>query len=69
MVSRPVQWGIVLSAALVVFGILFFFQTKDPMVLLFGVQAAAWIWAVVFIIHILTHGIPIRIVSDERRRE
>ncbi|HWH09068.1 MAG TPA: hypothetical protein VNX21_07695 [Candidatus Thermoplasmatota archaeon] len=67
MVSTALQWGVVLSALLAGFGVLFFFQTKDPMVLLFGVQGAAWVWGIVLVVHVLRHGIPIRIVSDERK--
>lgn len=40
-------WLYVVTTALVVFGVLFFFQTRDPMILLFGLIGAGMFWLVV----------------------
>ena len=45
--AKAPWWLYVVSAALVVFGVLFFFQTRDPMILLFGFVAAGMFWLVV----------------------
>lgn len=65
--SRAIISGIVASAIILLGSILVFFQTKDPMILAFSVQVILAIWVVVLIVHVLRHGIPVRIVDDERR--
>jgi len=65
--SRGILGGAVASVLLALFGVLFFFQYKDPMMLLFPVQLIVAVWVVVLIVHLLRHGVPVRIVDDERR--
>lgn len=65
--SRGIWVGIAATAAFALLGVLLFFQTKDPMVLIFPVWLAVPAWVVVLIVHVLRKGIPVRIVSDERR--
>ena len=64
---RAIMAGIVASAVPLLGAILLFFQTKDPMMIAFAVDVILAVWVVVLIVHVLRHGIPIRIVSDERR--
>ncbi|HVM45788.1 MAG TPA: hypothetical protein VM582_07605 [Candidatus Thermoplasmatota archaeon] len=64
--STSVKAGTAVSVLLVFFGVLLFVQTNDPMLLLMPVQLVALVWLVVLVVHILRHGIPVRIVADER---
>ena len=46
--ARTYPWWFFLGAfAIVVAGVLFFFQTRDPMLLFFGLIAAGMFWLVV----------------------
>lgn len=55
----------ILSVVLAIFGILFFFQYKDPMMLIFPLQGAFYAWLIAGIIHVWRVGIPVRIVGDK----
>ena len=67
MAPRIVVLGIVLSVLIVLFGAFSFVQTKDPALLIFALQPVAWMWAILLVVHVLTRGIPVRIVADERK--
>lgn len=59
--DRIPTWAWAVTIALGAFGILFFFQTKDPMILILSVIAAGVILAVVTLIPRLSGGAMVRI--------
>ena len=46
----------VLAGALVLFGLLFFFQTKDPMILLMALLATGALYVVLLVLRLLAGG-------------
>jgi hypothetical protein len=66
--NRLVTGGIVLSAIVFGFAVLFFFQYKDPVLLAFAGQAIVPIWIAILVIHVLREGLPVRVVVEDRRR-
>ena len=57
----------VVTAVLLAAGLLLFFQRADPAALAIAIQGSMLAWVVALVYHLLTRGIPIRILSDERR--
>lgn len=68
MPSTPVWVGPALTIAIFAGGVLLFFQTADPMVLIFAVVLSAMGWGVAFVVHLLRHGIPVRVVDEGPKR-
>ena len=55
--------AIVVSVVALLASVLFFFQYKDPMMLVFAFQLSMYAWIIALIIHVWRVGIPIRIVG------
>lgn len=64
--NRTMAAATVATVVLFLLGILLFVQTKDPFVLMPAVFLSVALWIIVLIVHVLRHGIPVRLV-DERR--
>lgn len=62
---RTILTGIVLSVVFAVLGVLLFFQTADPLVLLAFATPTALAWAVVLVVHVLLHGFPVRVIHEK----
>ena len=57
-------WALIVAGALDALAILFFFQTRDPMVVFFGAVLTAMIVLVAFLVDLARRGIPVRVVQD-----
>lgn len=49
--------SLILTVAIAGFSILFFFQTKDPMILIFGIVAAGLVLGVLIVARLLRSGL------------
>jgi hypothetical protein len=49
-------WAFVASGLVIAFAVLFFFQTRDPMILIFGLMAAGMVWVVALLVRLLSGG-------------
>lgn len=68
VLPRGVLIGLIVNALVFVGSILLFFQTRDPTPMGLVLKFSAYAWLVALILHVLKRGIPIRIVSDERKQ-
>ena len=66
-IPRAALFGLVVSALVLLASIVMFFLYKDPMLLVFAIVLLGMMWGVLFIVHVLRHGIPVRVVEDEKR--
>lgn len=65
--SKLVLAGIAATVLITIFGALLFFQTKDPTMLEVALRGSLLAWLIALVVHVLRHGIPVRIVADDRK--
>ena len=67
MIPRGILIGLGLNVLAILGAVLLFLQTKDPTPMGLVLRLSFYAWVIALVVHVLTRGFPVRIVSDERK--